>query len=322
MSVQDATSFAAIQPTLVSDQMFLTATALNNIPMLRTCLNMSQNSQGAISLKFPSHPAFSSAQSVTVGTALTATAATLGSKTLTKSTNRAIYEEGANTERANNNQDDLPAKLAQATGILLTTIETALGALYTGAGISRDAGLNDIAEADIQYLVEQFDAVNAPDDRRVLVLSPTQCSAVRKNPRFSQADSIGSGSSLITGAIGSILGFQVMRSNCLTSTGGQRQCLAYVAAPTALYDARQMGYGQTGTAPEGSRGMVGDCSISYAIAQVPAPYNPGILSFPAPFGRVTISYRAAAAANEFRADALYGVLNHKTEWTAVIKTNP
>lgn len=319
MSVQDATSFAAIQPTIVARNMFLTATNLHNIPMLRTCLNLTREANGGITLKMPSHPKID-AQSVTVGSDVTPTAATIGSKSLTKSTNRACFEEGANTERANNNQDDLMPKLMQYAGGLLTAAETLMGGLYTGAGIVRDAGAGDLAETDIQYMTEQFDAVNAPDDRRIAVLSPVQCSAVRKIARFTEVDKYGPNTVLMTGEIGQILGWRILRSNLLTSASSQRRNLFYIGAPSMLLDAKQEGYGQTGIGPDGSSASAGDCSISYAFGMIPAPYSSGVTAIQAPYGLVTIDYRMAAAANQIRGDMLVGVLNHKTEWLGELKT--
>ena len=164
---------ASIQPTLITRTAILTATDMNRIPMLRTNLNLSMAADQAITLQMPVVPV-NPAVAVTPGTALTPTAPTIGNVQLTKNINRGWLFDEVNTQRANDNQDVVLPLVRQGTHSILSNIEASLGGLYTSAGFDQDAGLNDISEADIDAVAEEFDTQNAPDDRRVLVVSPSQ----------------------------------------------------------------------------------------------------------------------------------------------------
>ena len=214
MSNMGPTEKANVQPTLVSRTAILTATDMNRIPMLRTCLNLSMSADQAITLQMPVIP-INPAVTVTPGTALTATAPTIGKKDLTKDTNRGWLIDEVNTQRANDNQDVIVPLVQQGTASILSAIEGTLGGLYTAAGVDQDAGLNDISEADVDAVAEAFDEANAPDDRRVLVVSPSQKLALSRIARFSEAQTIGDGNALRTGMVGMIKGFHVFVSNKL-----------------------------------------------------------------------------------------------------------
>lgn len=319
MASQAATELLGVQPVLIR-AVYLTATDLSMNAFLHTTLNLSAAADKGLTLQaavVPVNPDVS----VTPGTGLTATAPTLGTKTLTKATNRGVYNKTVNTQLANSAFDVSGAMIQQGAGALYQYIDTTIGALYSGAGISRDAGANDIAEADIKYVKAQLDLANAPANRRVLVVSETQMGALASIPRFSEADKIGNGQAIMAGAVGKIWGFNVFYDINVTETGSQSQNMAYVAPPNVpLAQREQDGLGETGTAPDGDPSMMGLCSISYAVGRIPAP--PVVVSMTMPFGNLVISHDVSDDSNEIRLNTIFGVLNQKTEWTAKILTNP
>ena len=318
MASQTATELLGVQPVLILAA-YKTATDLSMNAFLHTCLNLSAAADGALTVQagvVPVNPDVS----VTPGTGLTATAPTIGTKTLTKATNRGVYNKTVNTQLANSAIRVEAQMIEQGAGAIYQVIDTAIGALYTGAGITRDAGLNDIAEADIVYVKTQLDLANAPANRRVLTVNETQMGALTKIPRFTEADKIGSGQAIMNGAVGKIHGFNVFMDINVTDASSQSQNLAYVAPPNVpLVQGVQDGNGETGLAPDGSPQMMGDCSLSYAVGRIPAP--PVVISMQMPFGNLVISHDVSDDSNEIRLNTIYGVLNQKTEWTAVIKAN-
>ena len=319
MASQGASDLLAVQPVLILAA-FQTATNLTLNPWLHTNLNLSNAGDKALSIQAGVVPVNDDV-SVTPGTGLTATALALTTKTLTKATNRGVYNKTVNTQLANSAFDVTAQQIAQGAGAIYQFMDVTGMTLYTGAGISRDAGLNDIAEADIDYVKKELDLVNAPQDRRVLIVSETQMVALSRIPRFSEADKIGSGQAIIEGAVGKIKGFNVFFDINTVEASSQSQNLAFVAPPNVrMTQGVQDGYGETGLAPEGSADMLGDCSMSYAVGRIPPP--PVVFSMQMPFGNLVISHTVNDDSNEQRLNCIFGVLNQKTEWTAVIKTNP
>lgn len=319
MSSQAASELLAVQPVLILAA-YKTATDLTMNAWLHTCLNLSAAGDKALSIQagvVPVNPDVT----LTPGTALTATAPSIGTKTLTKATNRAVYTKTVNTQLANSAIDVSGQQIEQGAGAILQFIDVTGLTLYTGAGISRDAGLNDIAEADLKYVKAQLDIANAPTNRRVLIVSETQMGALAMIPRFSEADKIGNGQSIMQGAVGKVWGFNVFYDINVVETGSQSQNLAFVAPPNVpMSQGVQDGLGEGGTAPDGSPADMGNCSMSYAVGKIPPP--PVVLSAPMPFGNLVISHTVNDDSNEMRLNCIFGVLNQKTEWTAVIKTNP
>lgn len=320
MANMGPTEKANVQPTLVARTAILTATDMNRIPMLRTCLNLSMSADQALTLQMPVIPV-NPAVTVTPGTGLTATAPTIGKKDLTKATNRGWLIDEVNTQRANDNQDVIIPLVQQGTASILSAIESTLGGLYTAAGIDQDAGFNDISEADVDAVAEAFDEANAPDDRRVLVVSPSQKLALSRIARFSEAQTIGDGGALRTGMVGMIKGFHVFVSNKLSTSSSKRQNLAYIAPPGApLAPETQAGFGSMGVGPDGAAQNATVSSISYAIGRIPRPRGPQTV-LDLPFGNVVFDYTTGDDTNNIRANSIFGVLAHKTEWLAVIQTN-
>lgn len=317
----DAAQLAELKPTLIRST-WLAATDMSLNPLAHTALNLSAVASNAVTYQgsiFPQNPDVA----VTPGTPLTATGPALTNKQLTKATNRAVYNKWVNTQLGNVTMSDrvLPGYTQSGAAAIYKRIDTALAGLYASAGISRDAGLNNIAESDIVYLKTQFDAANAPQARRVLTVSEVQLGELCKIPRFTEADKIGNGQAIIDGAIGKVHGFNVFMDVNIVESGSQSQNLAFVAAPGApMRGAMQEGMGETGLAPEGSPEDMGSCSICFAVAPIPAP--PVVLSVTMPFGNLVISHTVTDDANELRLNTLYGVLAHRTEWLAVLKTNP
>lgn len=318
MSSQAATELLAVQPVLILAA-YNTATDMSRNAFLHTCLNLSAAGDGALSIQagvVPVNPDVA----VTPGTGLTATAPTIGTKTLTKATNRGVYNKTVNTQLANSAIRVEGNMIAQGAAAIYQVIDTAIGALYASSGITRDAGLNDIAESDIVAVKVGLDLANAPTDRRVLVVNETQMGALSKIPRFSEADKIGSGRAIMTGAVGMIHGFNVFEDINVTDASSQSQNLAYIAPPNvSMVQGVQTGNGETGLAPDGLPQMMGDCSLSYAVGQIPAP--PVVQSVKMPFGNLVISHDVSDDSNEIRLNTIYGVLMQKTEWTAVLKAN-
>lgn len=322
MSVMTATELAVIQPTLVANVLMLTATNMDMVPLVRTNLNLSGAADGAITFKIGNMPIIA-AQTVTVGNNLTAAAPTIGSKSLTKNVNRAVYTEDANTERANSNQEIDEAIIAQAAASLIVELEEELAGKYGSAGITRDAGLNDIAEADFIAMRKAFNQANAPTARRVAVLSATQEANLAGIDRFSRADALGAGGVIMEGQVGKLHGWNIFYSNSIQESSSKAQNLFYVAPANVgtANTAEQTGRGETLLAPEGNQVLANGCSMSYAVGKIPPP-RANVFTLGLPFGRVTFDYRDAAAANSIRADMLLGAVVHKTEWFGDLQTNP
>lgn len=312
---------ANVQPTLITRTAIITATDMNRIPMLRTCLNLSLEADQAITLQMPVIPV-NPVVTVTPGTPLTPTGPTIGKKDLTKATNRGWLIDEVNTQRANDNQDVIIPLVINGTAAILSAIEATLAGLFTAAGFDQDAGLNDISEDDFAAVAQEFDTQNAPDDRRVAVLSASQIQAVAKISRFTEARMIGDGNAIRTGLVGMLKGFHVFQSNSIQVSSSKAQNMFYVAPPGApLVQAVQDGFGAQGIAPDGSSMNATVSSLSYAIARIPNPRGPQLV-INLPFGNVVFDYTTDDDTNNIRANSLFGVLAHKTEWLAKVQTNP
>lgn len=311
MASQAATELLAVQPVLILAA-YKTATDLSMNAFLHTCLNLSAEASGALSIQagvVPVNPDVS----VTPGTGLTATAPTIGTKTLTKATNRGVYNKTVNTQLANSAIRVEAQMIEQGAGALYQVIDTAIGALYASAASTIDAGAGNLAEVDIVNAKKALDLANAPAARRVLTVNETQMAALTQIPRFTEADKIGSGQAIINGSVGKIHGFNVFMDINVTDASSQSRNLAYVAPPNVpLVQGVQDGNGETGLAPDGTAGMMGDCSMSYAVGRIPPP--PVVISMQMPFGNLVISHDVSDDSNEIRLNAIYGVLMQKTEW--------
>lgn len=318
MASQAATELLAVQPVLILTA-YQTATDLSMNAFTHTCLNLSGAADGALSVQagvVPVNPDVA----VTPGTGLTATAPTIGTKTLTKATNRGVYNKTVNTQLANSAIRVEAQMIAQGAGALYQVIDTAIGALYASAASTIDAGLNDLAETDIVNAKKALDLANAPKNRRVLTVNETQMAALTKIPRFTEADKIGSGQAIIEGAVGKVHGFNVFMDINVTDASSQSRNLAYVAPPNvSMTQGIQNGYGETGFGPDGSPSMMGDCSMSFAVGRIPAP--PVVISVQMPFGNLVISHDVSDDSNEIRLNAIYGVLMQKTEWVVGLAAN-
>lgn len=317
----DASQLAELKPTIIRAT-WLAATDMSLNPLAHLALNLSREADMALTYQaavFPQNPDVA----VTPGTGLTATGPVLTNKQLTKATNRAVYNKWVNTQLGNVTMRDrvLPGYLASGAAAIYKRIDTALAGLYASAGSTRDAGLNDIAEADIVWAKQTLDAANAPTGRRCLVVSEVQMGALARIPRFTEADKIGNGQAILEGAVGRIHGFNVFMDVNIVEATSQSQNLAFVAAPGApSANSEQNGMGEIGLAPDGTGDQMGECSMSFAVARIPAP--PVMLSMELPFGNMVIGHTINDDANELRLNTLYGVLAHRTEWLLNIKTNP
>ena len=311
MASQAATELLAVQPVLIQAA-YMTATDMSMNAFTHTSLNLSNAGDGALSIQagvVPVNPDVS----VTPGTGLTATAPTIGTKTLTKATNRGVYNKTVNTQLANSAIRVEGQMIAQGAAALYQVIDTAIGALYASAATTIDAGTNNLAEVDLSNAKKALDLANAPKNRRVLVVNETQMAALTLIPRFTEADKIGSGQAIMEGAVGKIHGFNVFMDINVTDASSQSRNLAFVAPPNvSLVQGVQNGYGEIGFGPDGTAQMMGDCSLSFAVGRIPAP--PVVISVQMPFGNLVISHDVSDDSNEIRLNAIYGVLMQKTEW--------
>lgn len=188
-----------------------------------------QDAGGGDILHFPSFPIVATA-TITDGTAQEYTRVTTSEKTLTVSTQKGNVAAMTDKVRGQSMYDMVAPYRRQAALTMAKDISTALGALYTGAGLSV-AGTTTtyITEAQIAEAKEKLDLANCPDNGRWLVVDSKNANAITKITRFSQMDSVGDGSPIRTGRpLGMIHGFTVVLDNNLTAASGKRHCLAGV----------------------------------------------------------------------------------------------
>lgn len=101
--------------------------------------------------------------------------------------------------------------------------------------ILKDGPGTSLSQDNILEAEALLDEANAPEDGRILAISPRDQKAMLAISDFVRADSYGSPEGLINGRIGRVYGFDVIKSNQVDVTGG---VLAY--HPNSMVYARQM----------------------------------------------------------------------------------
>jgi hypothetical protein len=166
------------------------------------------------------------------------------------------------------------------------SIETNLLALYTNLTENPTQGTaaTAISEATIDAAEQAlFDAKVPETLRKSLILSSTAYSQVRQSPRFTQANTLGSGDAITTGKLGVLKDFDVYRSQFIAKPSTTTYNLAFARDAFALV-MRRLPQPLPGTG---------------AIAEYAELGNFGI--------RIVMSYQPNTLAQQFTCDVLYGV---------------
>ena len=112
--------------------------------------------------------------------------------------------------------------VAKAMDIDIARLYSEVTAVVAGGSLSTSTAFAKVA--DLKYTL---DVANAPTDGRVLVVEPYTESILLGTTQFISRDYI-NGSPLTEGAVGKILGFEVIPSNNIQTSSGAYQNLAFV----------------------------------------------------------------------------------------------
>jgi len=125
----------------------------------------------------------------------------------------------------------LQARAQQVTYPVAKAMDTDLAGLYSGITAVVDGGAlsTTTAVAKLVELKRTLDEADAPDDGRVLAIEPYTESILIQTDKFTSRDYIASGAApLVEGAIGRIMGFDLVRSNNIQTSGGKYQNVAFI----------------------------------------------------------------------------------------------
>lgn len=128
-----------------------------------------------------------------------------------------------------------------------------------------------------------FDSYLPEQERRVLIVSSTGYSDLRKISRFTEVDKIGSGEAIRTGMIGRIKNFEVYRSQLVQKVSTTTYNLAFAKQAMGLV----------------TRRLPSPLPGTGAVAEYVEDSGFGM--------RIVMSYNANTLAQQFTVDALYGV---------------
>jgi hypothetical protein len=169
---------------------------------------------------------------------------------------------------------------------IATKIETDLLSMYplftrnTAVGASNTALIEATVDTAESVL---FDAYVPEQDPKFLVLSSSAYSDIRKSPRFSESQTIGSGNAIETGQVGKIKNFTVYRSQLVPKVASTTYNLAFARQAIGLVT-RQIPQPLPGTG---------------AIAEYVEDSSFGM--------RIVTSYNSSTLAQQYTVDCLYGV---------------
>ncbi len=140
-----------------------------------------------------------------------------------------------------------------------------------------------------------FDAKVPQTDRKYLVVTSKAHSEIRQISRFSENQTNGNGSAIVTGQVGTLKDFSVIRSQYVKSVGGAGRNLAFHRDAIALV-MRRLPIPLPGTG---------------AVAEYAELGNFGI--------RVVMSYQPNTLGQQFTVDALYGVGALRNSFATLVK---
>jgi len=174
-----------------------------------------------------------------------------------------------------------PAAVALAEGV-----ETDLLNLYANLTVNTDVGASatTITEDTVDKAEKAlFDAKVPPNEARHLILSSQAYTDVRQIPRFTEADKLGSGAAIATGALGKLKDFNIFRSQFVAKPASTTYNLAFTRNALALV-MRRLPQPMPGTGAVAEYAELG--SFGY---------------------RIVMSYQPNTLSQQFTLDMLYGV---------------
>ena len=115
-------------------------------------------------------------------------------------------------------------------------IDSDIAALVSGAAATIDATTTVPASLHTKVIELQtaFDAADAPEEDRVLVVTPQCAGQLMQNPYFVSKDFIGDTEAVRTGVIGQMYGFTVVKSNALPVADGDDSNFAFCKSAVGL----------------------------------------------------------------------------------------
>jgi hypothetical protein len=125
----------------------------------------------------------------------------------------------------------LQAKVMEVSYPVAKAIDLDIVGLYSSISASVNAGAATASTilGKLLILKRTLDAANAPRDGRVLVVEPYTESILLETDKLTSSDYINQGvNPLVDGAIGRIIGFDVVPSNNIQTSGGYYQNMAFV----------------------------------------------------------------------------------------------
>jgi len=125
------------------------------------------------------------------------------------------------------------AEIGQALG---RAIDSDIAALVASAGSTIDATATLPANLHLKVLEAKvaLDAANAPENDRVLAVTPQFAGELMQNPYFISKDYVGDAEAVRSGVIGMIYGFLVVMSNALPASGGTDSNFVFCRSAVAL----------------------------------------------------------------------------------------
>lgn len=287
------TSHSDFIPTYTATQVLLAYTDHTQNGALAVAANVSSMlPNGGSTINVPRQPGVT-VETITEGTIVEGQQVSASTNSLSISTHQGTRIPLTDILMAKSNQDLYSPMETQIAAAHAKSADAALCALYASAGedVTGTTGAN-ITEANVAEAKEKLDDAKAPMAGRWLIVNAQQLNALSKITRFSQADTIGSGSTIVTGRVGMIHGFNVyMSHNIVETTDGFAHCLAGVSA--------------------------GPLESSLQIAYKPyAPLksNTNTASIPEIGVRLAWQYNNAYFQDEITSQQNFGVATWRSEW--------
>ena len=121
-------------------------------------------------------------------------------------------------------------------GCLGRAIDASLAGQVANCNTEVDASLTTVANLHKKIITvkQTFDAANAPEEGRILAVTPYFLSQLLMNAYFISRDYIGDTQATANGVVGSIYGFTVVVSNALPSAAGYDSNWAFVKPAIGL----------------------------------------------------------------------------------------
>jgi len=121
-------------------------------------------------------------------------------------------------------------------GCLGRAIDSSLAGLVAGCDTTVDASATTIANLHTKIIEAKrtLDVANAPEEGRILAVTPYFHSQLLQNSYFISRDYIGDARATADGVVGSIYGFTVVMSNALPSEGGYDSNFVFVKPAVGL----------------------------------------------------------------------------------------